>query len=247
MRRWFLLLSVALLAGCSAPSVEPAVLPSIEPRPSSGSSAVADLDELDPPRADEPTRPERSPSAPDPVPVTTTRPVSPLADLVVPAGSAIPDDSAQPERAVPAALRFDDIGVEDASIVPVGVLEDGQMEIPGRTEIGWYRFGPAPGSEGSAVLAAHIAVDNRSGVFRNLSQVELADRFTVGFEDGTEQTYEVFEIAQYHKTEVPFARVFSRSGDPVVVLISCGGVFDRSAGSYEDNIVAYARPTADAR
>jgi hypothetical protein len=60
--------------------------------------------------------------------------------------------------------------------------------------------------------------------------------------DGSMQSYEVFELAQYGKTELPFDRVFSERGSPVVTLISRGGVFDRSAGSYEDNIVAYARP-----
>ncbi len=69
-----------------------------------------------------------------------------------------------------------------------------------------------------------------------------ATEFTVAFDDGTERRYEVFERAQYNKNELPFDRVFSRSGDPIITLISCGGTFQRSLSSYEDNIVAYARP-----
>jgi hypothetical protein len=79
-------------------------------------------------------------------------------------------------------------------------------------------------------------------VFRHLSDVELKDLVVVSFDDGSEETYEVFELAQYGKTELPFGRVFSEDGPAVVTLISCGGVFDRGAGSYEDNIVVYARP-----
>jgi hypothetical protein len=36
--------------------------------------------------------------------------------------------------------------------------------------------------------------------------------------------------------------VWAREGDPQLVLITCGGEFDAQARSYEDNVVAFARP-----
>src|SRR5699024_1943933 len=41
---------------------------------------------------------------------------------------------------------------------PVGVADDGQMEIPPLAErAGWYRFGSSPGDPtGTAVFAAHV-------------------------------------------------------------------------------------------
>jgi sortase (surface protein transpeptidase) len=92
------------------------------------------------------------------------------------------------------------------------------------------------------VLAAHIAFDNRTGVFRRLSSIEVGDRFSVVFDDGTVRKFEIFEVDQYDKQELPFDRIFAKEGDPVVALISCGGEFNRSLGSYDDNIVAYGRP-----
>ncbi len=213
-----------VLSGCSAGTdVEPRSLPTVSDSVSTPTSVAATT--------------TTAPSA-----TTTSLPSSPLSAVVSPIGSALHEPSDRLPVSVPVALTIDTIGVDSAPVIPVGVLDNGEMEIPGRTEVGWYKFGPGPGNEGSAVLAAHIAFDNRAGVFRRLASMELEDSFVVEFEDGTTQSFEVFEIAQYDKEEVPFQRVFAKVGDPVVVLITCGGVFDRSIGSYEDNIVVYGRP-----
>jgi hypothetical protein len=45
----------------------------------------------------------------------------------------------------------------DAPVEPVGIRDDGQMALPDDVDrLGWYRFGPVPGAEGSAVLAGHV-------------------------------------------------------------------------------------------
>jgi len=38
------------------------------------------------------------------------------------------------------------------------------------------------------------------------------------------------------------ADIFAQDGPARLVLISCGGPFDRTAGSYLDNIVVFAVP-----
>ncbi|MGF1666459.1 MAG: class F sortase [Acidimicrobiia bacterium] len=180
-----------------------------------------------------------------PTTVTTVAERSPYADLVQPIGSAIFDpDAAVDPGPPPVGLTIDGIDVIDAPVIPVGVLDNGEMEIPGRNEVGWYRYGPTPGAEGSSVLAAHIAFDNRPGVFRRLARLELGDLATVSFADGTTQTFEIIELDQYAKEELPFDRVFSKDGEPVLTLITCGGEFNRSLASYDDNIVAYATPVS---
>jgi sortase (surface protein transpeptidase) len=171
---------------------------------------------------------------------------SPLASLTRPLGSAAYDPADHADDApAPVALTIPVLGIESAPIVDVGVAEDGELEIPGADAVGWYRFGPRPGEAGSAVLAAHIAFNRTPGVFRYLVDTSVGDRFSVEFEDGSSQTYEIVEEAQYDKQELPFDRVFAKDGLPVVTLITCGGEFNRSLRSYEDNIVAYAVPVTD--
>ncbi|MGY6501311.1 MAG: class F sortase [Acidimicrobiales bacterium] len=175
---------------------------------------------------------------------TTTAPAPPptseLASQVRSAGSAatLPDSSA-PQ---PAWMSFDAIGIDVAPIIDVGVESNGDMEIPGASEVGWYRYGPSPGQEGSSVLAAHVAWNGQDGVFRRLTSVQPGQRFAVGFDDGSIAEYEVVALRQYSKDELPTAELFAPSGDPQVVLVTCGGSFNRSLNSYDDNIVAYAVP-----
>lgn len=180
-------------------------------------------------------------------PATTTVPTteagarSPLADLVEPIGSATydPAEHRAPAR-TPAGLTLASIGVVDAPVRPVGVEPNGEMEIPPAEEVGWYRFGAAPG-EGSAVLAAHIAYDGVDGVFRRLDRLAPGDEVAVRFDDGTEVAYRVRELATYDKDELPDA-VFDRDGPDQLVLITCGGDFNPALRSYESNVVAYADP-----
>lgn len=175
---------------------------------------------------------------------STTLGSSPLAERIRPAGSALYDPSEHEQAVAPVTVTIEAIGVEAAPVVAVGVEASGDMEIPGATEIGWYGFGPSPGEQGSAVLAAHIAWNGRSGVFRQLSRVQVGDELTVEIQDGRVLEFVIFETAQYGKEELPFDRVFAKDGDPVLVLISCGGDFNRQLNSYSDNVVAYAVPTS---
>ncbi len=169
-------------------------------------------------------------------------PSVPALQFGTPIGTATDIPSATRDVALPVGFRYPALGIELAPIDAVGVEPTGEMEIPGADAVGWYEFGPSPGETGSAVLAAHIAYNGVDGVFRDLVGSEVGDIFTVVFDDGSERDHLVVERAQYDKAALPFDRVFARSGAPVVTLISCGGDFQGSLSSYQDNIVAYAVP-----
>lgn len=184
------------------------------------------------------------PTAGEP-PASATRSTSTLAEAVVPLESALYDAADHvDDRAVPTSISIEGIGVAEAPVVDVGVEENGDMEIPGAKDVGWYRFNPTPGEPGSSVLAAHISYNGTPGVFRYLADVEIGERVVVAFDDGTTSEFEIVELAQYDKDELPDDRVFAKDGDPVLTLITCGGDFNRSLRSYEDNVIAYAVPVA---
>jgi len=145
-------------------------------------------------------------------------------------------------NAVPTRLKIDNLGVISAPIKPVGVETNGDYEVPGATTVGWYKFGAGPGGAGSTVLAAHIAYQGQDGVFRNLSKIDIGSIVDVTVEDGSVISYEITETNQYDKQELPFDEIFERSGDQQLVLITCGGDFNASVSSYEDNFVAYGKP-----
>ena len=107
--------------------------------------------------------------------------------------------------------------------------------------VGWYRYGPAPGEQGSAVLAGHVdSWEHGVGPLARLRDVEVGDALVVRTAHGTE-LHEVTAVDQYPKQALP-AAVFERTGPPRVRLVTCGGEFDEAAGSYRDNVVVTAEP-----
>jgi hypothetical protein len=150
----------------------------------------------------------------------------------------------EPAVADPVAIRIDRIGVDHA-IVPVGLEDDGTMEIPEEVqEIGWYDPGVRPGEPGSAVLAGHV--DSRAqgrGAFFALGALDVDDEIVLTAVDGAEQRWRVTARTRYPKDELPVDELFVWGGaERRLVLITCGGDFDRSSRNYSDNVVVLASP-----
>lgn len=144
------------------------------------------------------------------------------------------------EAAQPIGLRIPSIGVGDASVIAAGVDAAGDFDVPPAEEVGWYEFGPRPGDNGSAVLAAHIAFDGVDGVFRYLNDAQPGDVVFVDFSDGTTREFEIADVESYNKEDLPTDSLFNRDGPPRLALITCGGAFNYAESSYEDNVVAIA-------
>lgn len=153
-------------------------------------------------------------------------------------GRALPPSPTE-QGPVPVSISIESIDVAGAPVREVGVEPDGQMEIPGAREVGWYRFGSTPGEQGSSVLAAHIAFNGVDGIFRHLDRADAGDLVTVGFDDGSEARFVVRATEEYFKEELP-DDIWNRDGDSRLVLITCGGDFNEQLRSYDSNVVVYA-------
>lgn len=147
-------------------------------------------------------------------------------------------------RPDPTRLTVPALGI-DAPLDAVGVEPDGTMTIPEDvSRVGWYRFGPAPGAaEGSAVLAGHVddAVQGL-GALSPLSGASVGDEVRVDDAAGGTTTWQVVARQEFSKQSVPLADLFTRTGPPRLVLITCGGPFLADIRSYEDNVVVVAEP-----
>lgn len=145
-------------------------------------------------------------------------------------------------RRAPVGLSIASLDVGSAPVQSAGVLANGEMEIPAPTEVGWYRYGASPGDDGSAVLAAHIAASGVDGVFRHLDTLALGAEIVVSYDDGSTSAWKVIERTQYDKDSLPVDEMFARSGPPRLTLVTCGGAFNPSVRSYEDNVIVVAAP-----
>jgi hypothetical protein len=173
---------------------------------------------------------------------TTVTESSPLAKELGPQFSVTVE--APKANIEPVGLSIAKIGLNAKEIRSVGLEPDGQLEIPSEKEIGWYRYGQAPGEIGSTVLAAHVSWNGSVGPFADLATVEPGDRINVQLSDGGTRTYEAVERNQYNKGELPAERIWTRTGNETLVLITCGGEFNPTIKRYYDNIVIYAVPVA---
>jgi len=233
MKRPILIVAFALAtAACASPAIEKMPPPETAAAPAPPTTTTTTIAPLDTTTTTE--------SA---APATTDVATSVLSSRVTTLESALyePADHRDDEL-IPTSISIGSIDVAAAPVVGVGVGPNGDMEIPGANGVGWYRFNPRPGAQGSAVLAAHISFDGTPGVFRHLDAVAVGETVMVGFDDGSEAAFEIVETVQYDKTSLPLDRIFAKDGDPVLTLITCGGDFNRSLRSYEDNFVAYAVP-----
>jgi Sortase domain len=173
---------------------------------------------------------------------TTVAESSPLAKELGPQFSVTVE--APNAKVEPIGLTIAKIGLKAKEVRSVGLEPDGQLEIPNEKEIGWYRYGQAPGEIGSTVLAAHVSWNGSLGPFAELARMEPGDRINVQLSDGSNRTYEAVERNQYNKGELPAERIWTRTGSETLVLITCGGEFNPAIKRYYDNIVIYAVPVA---
>lgn len=143
---------------------------------------------------------------------------------------------AQPTRVVISSLDI------DAPVVPVGV-HDGAVDVPADAqELGWWSGGARAGaSVGSVVVVGHVDVQSSGkGALYHLESVPIGTLAMVETLRGS-VLYKIVGRRVYEKQALP-SSVFATDGAPRLVLITCGGPFDRKTLHYADNVVVYGVP-----
>lgn len=174
-----------------------------------------------------------------PAPAAASTPSGP--DLVS-THSARLDDLAAAATQTPVRLRVPSLGI-DAPVASVGVAADGQLAVPNDlVRVGWYGAGSVPGEAGTALFAAHVDHAHSPGVFFTLDRLAPGATVQVVRTDGTVSTFSVVARRVIAKPLLPVADLTQADGTPRLVLVTCGGSFDRGRRSYRDNVLVYAVP-----
>lgn len=142
-------------------------------------------------------------------------------------------------RSTPVQLRVPAIAL-DVSLSTLGLNLNGTVQVP--TDIqqpGWYRLGPSPGQDGSAVILGHVDSYLGPAVFFKLRSLVPGDLVDVSLADGVSAQFKVTYVAQYLKTGFPDQLVYAGHGQSTLQLVTCGGAFDSQTGHYLSNLVVY--------
>ena len=124
---------------------------------------------------------------------------------------------------------------------------DGELGVPDDPmTVGWWTGAAQPGSpSGSVVLDGHVDSASRGlGAFFALTTLHEGDAVTLTTSRGDRVAYLVTARRSYSKAAGLPADLFAAGGPARLVLITCGGQFDKEALSYEDNIVIFAAAAA---
>jgi sortase (surface protein transpeptidase) len=145
-------------------------------------------------------------------------------------------------RSRPIALDIPSIGVHTRTVVRLGRLADGGLEVPADFDTpGWYEPGPAPGQFGPAVIAGHVDSKRGPAVFYRLGALRPGASVRVTRQDGAVATFRVDRVARYPKNRFPTMQVYGNvTRRAELRLITCGGRFNSATGHYVDNTVAFA-------
>ena len=232
----------ATAGATAAPYVSPDGSPS-EPAPEEEATSV--------PAPSESPEPERtrvtSATKGDVMPTEVLAPEGDIPGLVriPPPPEPLPEPPPEEAEVVaePVRLRVPAIGV-DTDLLHLGLNEDGTLAVPPRTgpdnlKASWYDGSPRAGEVGPTVIAGHIDSQEGPSVFYRLGELAPGDEVFVDRADGTTATFVVDTSERYPKNDFPTQRVYGSTDGPQVRLITCGGVFDRSIGHYQDNTVVY--------
>ena len=146
-----------------------------------------------------------------------------------------------PQAARPTWLSIPSLAIR-TRLIHLGVKRDGTLQVPSSTTVaGWFTGSPRPGTIGSAIIAGHVDSRTGPGIFFWLRTLHRGDRIYVGRADGTMAVFTVTKVKKFAKDKFPTAAVYGPVPDAELRLITCGGIFDRSRGSYLSNVVVFAR------
>ncbi len=187
--------------------------------------------------------------APQPPPSAAGSFGSSSANAVIPAGRSSPQVGRRVVGPVlpaskPASIDIPAIGVQ-SPLQFLGLTEEHTLVVPppGPTYdiAAWYKHSSTPGALGPSVIYGHVdSAAEGPSVFFNLGNLRPGHKVFVTRADGVRAVFQVDGVRSYPKEDFPTRQVYGNTDHAALRLITCGGPFDSTAGSYLENIVVYA-------
>jgi hypothetical protein len=145
------------------------------------------------------------------------------------------------KRSAPVHLSIPAIGVS-VGLTELGLLANGSPQVPSSWYVpGWYKYGPAPGQLGSAVILGHVDSVAGPAVFYRLVDLKVGNRVIVKLKDGKTVYFSVTALREYSKKKFPDKFVYGSRPYGALQLVTCGGAFDSQTHHYLSSIVVFTK------
>lgn len=144
---------------------------------------------------------------------------------------------------LPVSLEIPRLGL-DKHLLQLGLDKRGELQVPTMAQAGqpgWYRYSPAPGEIGPAVIAGHVDSTTGPAVFYRLRDLGKGDTIKVRRVDGEVAVFTVKRVELVKKKHFPTQEVYGPIRYAGLRLITCGGGYDKAKGGYQSNLVVFAR------
>lgn len=140
--------------------------------------------------------------------------------------------------ALPRKITIDAIGV-DACIQRVGLDQHNAIAVPTNIHLaGWFVDSPLPGEAGNSIIDGHVLGRFGDAVFVDLSSLQVNDIVSIQFGDYSEKKFRVIETQTYTVEQADTELFKQVEGiDRQLSLITCGGVFDTDAQTYDRRVI----------
>lgn len=147
--------------------------------------------------------------------------------------------SEQARPYLPVRLKIPKIKV-DAAVQYVGLTSSGAVGVPnGRADVAWYKLGPRPGAEGSAVIVGHTGQKpGPATVFDNLPKLRKGDSVYVKDAKGHTITFIVRQVQTYSPDAI-VPEVFTSAGGAHLNLVTCEGVWSNAEHGFTKRLVVF--------
>jgi len=141
-------------------------------------------------------------------------------------------------------LHFDPITVSieegiTLNIEPVSLEPDGKLQEPSVWEkVGWYAKGAKPGEKGNVVVIGHYDQEGSiPAAFWGLKNLKVNDTVILQDEIRKNYSYRVVDIFYVDIQDPHRTQVFEETNKAELTLMTCGGVWDTNAGTYNKRLV----------
>ncbi|WP_157764423.1 class F sortase [Paenibacillus riograndensis] len=175
---------------------------------------------------------------------STPRPLQTMPEHLNPAEKGLNEYHAvidEPKPFMPDLLTIPAISVK-AGIQPVGLLENGQMDVPDNTEITGILFpGVLPGGKGNVIIDGHVDSYSGPAVFFKLKKLKQGDKVIVSRKNGRQLTYIVESVEAFTPAEAPMERIFGETGERRMNLITCTGRYSRKKKEHEKRLIIFTK------